>query len=353
MYVSQTTISEINSRRNWRQARCLGAFTKMPTVTDRNEIAHLHRISVFVGGFFYIIPVFLLLGICGNSLSLVIFVRARKRAEAPIQYLSLLAVSDTGVILSLGVVQWLVFGLSYVTNGAHSYNVSTMSIFACKFLGAAIQASGLTSAWVIATFSVERAFIVWFPLKRVIITKTKRKITIFTLIVLSILFSIHRSFQYNIYIVASRKGCYYTSHGFVWFQYDTAMHNYIPCCCITIANALILIGVRHATASTTGKVQEEKKSTQDRRILISLLLVSTLYVVFMMPASVTYTYFLYLQEMTKYDETYLAFIDHVVTFFDQFSMLNYCFNFLIYGFTLPFFRDDLRKMCMVCRCRTL
>ena len=75
----------------------------------------------------YVVPALLVFGICGNIFSLIIFIRTRKRSDAPAQYLSCLAISDTGVLLTLGLPYWLHYGLQYVSGGRHYFDIHTYS----------------------------------------------------------------------------------------------------------------------------------------------------------------------------------------------------------------------------------
>jgi hypothetical protein len=313
------------------------------------QLALLHHISVYIEG--YVIPVILLLGMCGNALSLAVFIRARKREDAPVQYLSCLAVTDTGVIISLGFVHWMSYGLGYVTDGAFTFNLFTYSRFTCKFVLFFMHVAECTSAWVIMAFSMERALVVWFPLKRSDLTPRKRAITIGCIGLLATLISVHRLVLPDIFVVSSTDAddlvwCWYGTSAFVQlliWQYDEAFHNYIPCSLIFIANICILVGLHRANRLNI-KSSLSKNTVQERRIIFSLMLVSTLYIIFMLPASVSFSYNMYLYSKDTIDPVYLEFIHYLVTFFDEFSMMNFSFNFIIYGCTLPFYRQAVLDM---------
>jgi hypothetical protein len=315
--------------------------TQLADFTDDDDLASYKKFLIFLEG--YIIPAILAIGILGNTLSFIVFIRTRRRANAPVQYLSLLAVSDTGVILILGLSHWLSYGLPYLTNGVASLNLFTLSSFSCKFLGFALHVSECTSAWVIATFSVERAFVVWYPLKRASITTKRRAIIIAVECSLAIVFSIHRLWLMQTHVIEGIDACFYVADIFWLWQYDTLMHNYLPCLMIIIANTLILTGIRRAKTSLANKTPSTK-TIQEGKVLISLFVVSTLYVVFMIPASSSFAYFNFIVEWREYDASYIDLMNVIVTFFDQFSMFNFCFNFVIYGCTLPFYREEIKKM---------
>jgi hypothetical protein len=170
------------------------------------------------------------------------------------------------------------------------------------------------------------------------------------LVLLSLCVSVHRIILVDAFNVGTIRACFYKRFDlkFSLYQFDTTLHNYIPCCLIFINNILIFVGINRAKQRVDGKISSGTcKSAQDMRILISLMIVSTMYVVFMMPASTSFSYQLYLIVHGKGDANYREFIHYLVTFFDEFSMLNYSFNFIIYGCTLPFYRGEVRKMFRV------
>jgi hypothetical protein len=312
---------------------------------DPQEVDHLlaalERVSLVIQG--YIIPSLLLLGIFGNTISVVVFVRTRKRADAPVQYLSCLAVSDTGVILTLGFVHWLDAGLSYVTNGAYSFSISKYSTEICRFRGFTLHTSEVISAWIIVAFSMERAFVVLYPLKRLDISAKKRSRVIVVICFISSCLSIHKLILSKVYYTASGLPvCFYPNNALLLWQYDTAFHNYFPCFLIVVANSLILVGLSRGRRSFAGN--KPAKSQQDNRIVHSLLIISTLYLVFMLPASLFFTYMLYLDNIPNLDPNYVEFIYSLMSFLDEFSMLNYCLNFVIYGCSMPFYRREVWEL---------
>ncbi|XP_064646578.1 rhodopsin, GQ-coupled-like [Lineus longissimus] len=293
----------------------------------------------------YIIPVILLIGIMGNTLSLVIFIRTRKRADAAVQYLSTLAISDTGFITTLGAAYWLKDGLAYVTDGAISFDLLTYSTATCKLIGFARHALEFASAWAIVAFTLERVYIVWYPLRRADITARKRTVIIIAIWVMSACLSIHRLVLNHIETNLSASSCYYntpTAVTFIILIFDIIVFSYLPCLFILIANILILFGIRKAKAKMMSQVLTSKNEHQDGRLVISLLLVSTLYIVFMTPVNVCAThYFYYLKSTRILDASYREMLFYILTFLDQYSLLNYCSNFIIYGCTLPFYRKEV------------
>ncbi|XP_064646713.1 neuropeptide SIFamide receptor-like [Lineus longissimus] len=312
-------------------------------VEDSEALRNLMKILSFTEG--YVILSVLIGGIIGNVISIVVFWRTRRRRDATVQYLSVLSVSDLAELITYGVLtSWLTSGLNQVTHGEYSVNLWLMSNVSCKLLPFLSHVFECFSAWTIVAFSIERAVIVWFPLKRLSIIPKKRKILISTLLLLSVAVSIQRLVLFEVYFNHFYI-CFYLVPSFtrvVLYQIDVILYNYIPSCLIFISNILILIGIGRSKIDKTEKIT--KSATQDLRVILSLLSVSTLFVIFLTPASAAWTYYALALRAPVVDAKFVRFLQYLGKFLAQISHLNYCINFIIYGCTLPFFRDELKKM---------
>jgi hypothetical protein len=290
----------------------------------------------------YVMLVIMVIGMLGNALSFVIFFRKRKRADACVQYLSCLAVSDTGVIITRGWTEWVNFGLKYITNEATFFDVIKIGTLSCKLMFFSQQVTMCISAWMIVAFSIERAFVVWFPLKRVIITQRKRNIVISFVCFSMILASVHRLIFLDV-VGGNTKVCYYIgvsiAVGNILYQFDVTLYNYAAC--IIIFNANILIVLALFKSRRTELKKSTQKSPVDGKILVSLMLVSTLYVALLMPFTAA-SYLLYNRANLTKERG--QFVLGLLRGLFQLASLNYCLNFIIYGCTLPFYREEARKI---------
>ena len=290
----------------------------------------------------YVMPGVLSLGLFGNTLSFVIFFRVRKRADACVQYLSCLAISDNMVILTIGVVDWVAFGLKYVSNGTYSFNLALYSSDTCRLVAGVWHVFEVISAWIIVAFSAERAYVVWFPLKRAYITPTVRKCIIFVISTSAVLLSLHRFILMEL-IPGTPALCFYKTNQIIaaaLWQFDIAMYDYLPSICIFIANGLILSAISRSRKQKLGENVQNSRS--EGRLLISLMSVSTLYVVLLLPLSTLFAYIAEARDTLGAERS--LYLWYVMKYLTLVSVLNYCFNFIIYGCTLPFYRQEARKI---------
>ena len=103
----------------------------------------------------YVIPVIVGVGLCGNLLSLVVFMGTYLRKESLSVYLSALAIADSGCLISIFIVWLDIWNVTiFHKNGMCQFTV--YFTYVCSFL----------SIWFIVTFIAERYIAVCFPLKR-------------------------------------------------------------------------------------------------------------------------------------------------------------------------------------------
>jgi hypothetical protein len=291
----------------------------------------------------YIMAGVLIIGIFGNMLSFVIFFRTRKRADACVQYLSILALSDIGVVISRGVTEWVNSGLGYITDGSLSYNMYQYSSLSCKLVAYAQHVTMCISAWMIVSFSSERAFVVMFPLKRTSITTFKRKVLILFICIAMMLSGIQRLVFDDITDTTPKLCFYITEHtlGAILYQIDLTLYNYAPCAIIFVSNTLILAAIIRPSKDKK-LLRSTVRTANEGKLLISLMLVSTTYVILLLPFSSVASYTFMNRHNLSDDRA--VFIYNIVLFLMQIGTLNYCINFVIYGCTMSFYRQEALKI---------
>jgi hypothetical protein len=281
-------------------------------------------------------------GAFGNALSVVVFYRAKHRNDATVHYLGALAVSDTCCIIFVGLVLWMSTGLETVTDGRVNLNLFLTSTLSCKMSNYAFVTFQSTSAWIIAIFSLERSVVVWFPLKRRSITSTKRKVFIVLVCLTLCIICMYTALLSQLIEYQGISHCFYDSGlsilGFVILQ--NSLFYFVPGSIIFTANLLIVIGIVVSRRSRATKLGTTEKDSQDRKSLINLLIVSVMYLVFMTPSTVTWTYYATMVNQII-DPGHAQVLDQLGHLCNQWTILNYCFNFIVYSISLPFYKAEL------------
>jgi hypothetical protein len=280
-------------------------------------------------------------GICGNVFSVVIFWRCRKRNDATIHYLSALAVSDTFCIIFVGITTWLHNGIGSITGYGQQFDIMIYSEALCKSIRYTGSVAILLSGWLIVAFSIERVVIVWFPLSRARITKSKRILVILILFVVASTGNIQFAVFSTIFNQFGSVNCFIPMQPLLQRQLIIHVNNvlyiYLPTITIFGANIAILIGIARSLRQMAGSSTMSQTDRQETKVALSLFFVSTVYVVLLVPGSAVWAY-----RETVTDLIYGRMLTYVAKFGDQLHMLNYCINFIIYGCSLPFYQRESR-----------
>jgi hypothetical protein len=184
-------------------------------------------------------------------------------------------------------------------------------------------------------------------LKRAQITPKRRIATVAIICITCTCLSIHRLVLCGTFLFYTIESCWYIGSAyflFVVWQYDTTFQNYVPSCLIFLANILILVGMGKAKRAISKTAQNLKDHRQEQKVILSLMLISFFYIIFMLPASISFSYIQWITQYPEVSTAYVRSVHDLVTFFDEFSMFNYSLNFLIYGSTLPFYRRELNNI---------
>jgi hypothetical protein len=138
----------------------------------------------------------------------------------------------------------------------------------------------------------------------------------------------------------------YTSPSVVYVQADGVLLMYGPSFIIIISNILIVIGVANSKETMEKSSKITKKDSNDKRMILNLLMVSTTYVVFLTPNAVILPFFYNLQSSLQ-DPAYMRLVYHSYQMSIQVMLMNYAFNFVIYSLTLPFYRREVETLFCV------
>jgi hypothetical protein len=325
-----------------------------PVAEDLTRYSRFYDFIAVFGGYFII--TFIVIGLFGNVLSIVIFIRRRKRDNASAVYLGCLAVSDLGN-LTCGYGFWHEQSLYYISHRQINLpftptdlgcKISTYVWFNCQFM----------SAWIIIAFSVERMIAVLFPLKAAsIATPKRRKCILFCIFVISLTTWIDMAYVNRIVGQMPpgkpyRSLCHFDpTEAPEWFLIVACVQVFAliqvgPSVIISVLNTVIVIGMRSRDLTLDSGAKDQTRSKKEMRCLMNLLTVSTTYVVLMCPFVATWAYYFY-ESFTGFQGRSLAFVDFLTElayFTTSITMVNYGVNFIIYTISLQFYREELKKL---------
>lgn len=238
----------------------------------------------------YFTPVLIVLGLFGNSISLMVFFTSKLRLQSTSQYLSALAISDILFLCQL-VPPWLVA-------------VSGSTVFSqngcCQLIVYLSYVMCTTSSWLVVAFTIERFVAVVYPLHRNAICTVKRaRLIITSLTTTSLLINL----PVVLFTLPSANDCnmdkQLMGHAARFNLVDTVVSFTIPMAVIVVLNAWIIWAVycvararfhltRYQNPMQESDFQRGRRyrtpQRAQQRVTKMLLIVSSTYVILNLPA---------------------------------------------------------------------
>ena len=182
----------------------------------------------------YFIPVIIICGLCGNTLSAMVFMCTYLRRLSSSLYLVWLSLADLGFLFALGIAWLDRIGVNWLTSSG-----------CCQLVVYLTRVMGCLSVWFVFSFTMERYVIVHHALRKdMLCTRHKAKLVIGTLCALSMLMYTHIFVTYDVISLGSKKICgplpIYQNFMTVMSSIDAALASIIPSVCILFLNIKII-----------------------------------------------------------------------------------------------------------------
>ncbi len=133
-------------------------------INSKQELADLQFLDTGLQFYAYLTPILIIIGIIGNTLSLIVFTSKSMRKMSVSYYLGALAASDIMVLLTAVLLEWFTIGLPKWPGG-HQLSALLVEGMCQTFLFLS-YAFRFLSAWLIVIFTIERYIGVCKPLRR-------------------------------------------------------------------------------------------------------------------------------------------------------------------------------------------
>ncbi|KAK6177803.1 hypothetical protein SNE40_015834 [Patella caerulea] len=329
-------------------------ITDSTTETLKTNVAEEHIATVIAKHLWTIVPpILLLLGTIGNVLTIVVFSRKAFRSTISI-YLTLLAVSDTVVLYSGILRQWLY----YLTE----YDIRSYHIVTCKLLTWLIYTSLDISAWTIVAVTIERLISVYVPhkVKTFCTTKVCYFVLSFVIVACSL---VNGHFLVGLELLevavdsfncATNNAGYLTFLEDIWPWMDLCVYSLIPTGLIIVGNALLIRKVFFSTLQTQQSMSDKRQQLNRQKKMSSmttmLISISILFLICTTPVSIHIILSSYLPSPTpeqKAEQSLIWCVENLLMYSGN------AINFILYCFSGSRFRKEisaiLKKSCCYVR----
>lgn len=290
----------------------------------------------------YVVFVILTSGLLGNCLSIVIFYRKRHLDSASASFLLPLAIFDS-INIACSFYYWL-------SNGGILIVTYATSSFDCFMYNFVLYLAMYLSGWTLVCFSAERALVVNYPLKMstILTPKTRRNLILSLLLgvpmfLISLAFEEVRLFPNT---DNTMTACSYKPNTpefvfiitpIIWFGVSCI----IPCVLVAVFNICILIGIAKQNTERQKIITTNKNADAEKRCLRNLLLVSAFYMLFMLPYGVFWGIAMFYSPVLKHGPELNPKLRSMAVYGTTWGLTNYCINYLLYSYSLPFYRKEL------------
>ena len=260
-------------------------FNGTDSNTDFNETFKYDVFHVKSPGYAYwiITVLIVVLGLAGNALVMVLMADVKFSTLSYPVYLKFLAISDSLVLLLVGIRESLrLFTCPYLV-GSNS--------IVCAFTWFAMNTTTITSPWLVVGLTADRFFCVVFPLKRYLLCT--RKIAIITCSCI-IVFAVTLSFplMFGAKLEKYNTACFIQTNFLTYFTFlRLLITSNFPCLLILVFNIAIGIHIQRSARfrkkfsnATSGCVKDRQDKNDNS--LCPLLLISVLAFLTIMPLSV-------------------------------------------------------------------
>ncbi|XP_060075386.1 growth hormone secretagogue receptor type 1-like [Ylistrum balloti] len=328
-----------------------GNRSSLDETSDVPEVDYLQNVlnSLDYFDYFYF-PTFLLLGLIGNTLTVIIMNRKSFSKLNSRLLLICLASSDTLLLLTQPFNKKFVIKLMGTA-------LRALSDMGCKIFFVFFRTGKMTSSWMVVFLCVERFVAVWFPLKaKSITTKIRTILALAVVYMVMITFNSVWSFSSRIVDGMCYPDAYDRSDPFQSAKYANmiymgcALYSIAPMSIMAVLTTLILYKLtayRHKRKQLTS--QARKSDTEGVKTTAMLLGIVAAYIVLVLPVTMLHlmAFFFKINAFGDNAKGFLVFKE-VSQLLEQ---LNYSINFFLYIMTSTQFRDGLYEVLKIDQCK--
>ena len=301
----------------------------------------------------YFTPIIIVVGLIGNALSMKVFHSRRMRKVSASFYLTALAVSDSLVLVTYVLLDWLARGLP-MWPGSRSYNLLIVPGM-CQVTLLLSYVFRFMSAWLIVIFTVERFIGVCKPLhRRALCTHQFAKRAIIGIMITAFVLSSYKPALSGIIQKGNSTFCAhkpdYVMVSFVLDAIYACIITVLPFSIIAVLNCLILKKLN----DTKQRHKRSKMAVDESCIKLEftaiLLTISSTFVVLNMPYFILWCMNFHQQlnnSLTLANPTQAERMRGWMYIAKTIFFGNYCVNFFMYSLTGAYFRRQL--IGLLCR----
>lgn len=244
-----------------------------------------------------LVPIITLIGVIGNSVTIVIMTRRRMRSSTN-NYLAALAIVD---------MLYLLGGFALSLKHYEFIQEKGLSVyFRCfPFLLLLTDTCSNTSVWLTATFTVERYIAVCHPIRgKVLCTESRARKAVFCVVLFCFALTLPTPFEYAVVdeldeaTNMTKVSLSYSEFGRnelykkIYYWLTVVLFTLVPFCLLAVFNAFLVRSVHISRRQRSKMTQrtDSSRDNQENKITVMLIAVVILFFVCQLPTAVTLLY---------------------------------------------------------------
>ncbi|ELU00822.1 hypothetical protein CAPTEDRAFT_64314, partial [Capitella teleta] len=274
----------------------------------------------------YFTPIIIIVGLIGNTLSLLVFSVTHLQRLSSSFYLCALALADLGFLIGLSVVWLNHISIDLYVRRGWCQSVQYLT-YVCGFL----------AMWNVVSFTAERYIIVYHPLQKdKYCTEKKARIVVFSFVVFSLVMYSCTLWIYDVVVFFNaEKVCSplpkYQNVTTILYSIDTVFGCVVPSFLIVVLNVRIMIKIHETamaiTQSATKKITRGRSQFRTARML---LILSSIFVLINLPSH-AFRVHAFVSRFSTGNSKAPADKFKWHEFFQIIYFLNFAINFFIYS----------------------
>ena len=291
-----------------------------------------------------LVPIAVIIGLCGNSLSIAVMLRKPFRNTSTSVYfiatsVYFIAIADNINLFVLTSYIVLQFGFFI--------DLSSYSTWTCKLFNFASFVFPQLSSWILVNISIERFVAVYRPFKaKQLFTPKKAILGLCVITVLLLITNIQyilmsEMLNENGNIVCTRKNIPLFWARFIrWL--DDLMYSIIPIFMLCMLEVLIVYHIRRVQVVRTGNHDSNTITKQNVSVVRTVLTLTTTFIILTLPICLSSMVYEHTSDM-QFEKMNSKLLDAMhITF--MIMSFNFCVNFFLYCLTGSKFRQELNTM---------
>ncbi|KAL8590317.1 hypothetical protein ACOMHN_006433 [Nucella lapillus] len=304
----------------------------------------------------YCAPVLFAFGTFGNTMTVVIIHRQKRKHSAMPMYLTALAVSDTCQLLTGLLRGWIM--------SVFQVDVRTLHSVTCKVHVWLVYSSIIVSSWLLCYMTMERTVSVWLPHRvSLLCSRSKAIVIIVVTVVMSLLVNGHLPLWLDIVVKNdTSKECLTPNEEYMIFIYDVwnwvdlTLSSLLPFTFVTLGNLLIVwkvsLSVRTARNMSSSRLQDvSHRQRKTSSMTVTLMALSVIFFITTSPICVYNIIEPYVVEKIQDDFQGIAQMRLAWAVVNILMYTNSTVNFYLYCLSGASFRRELKR-CLCCHLRS-